>query len=66
LPLGSRIKIDPWTNQITLMANKPVSLLSAREKMPFEVTPFVIYLTRIEPAAIISPPSTQGVSPGMR
>jgi hypothetical protein len=48
LPLGSRIKVDPWTNQITLMKAKPISLLSAREKMPFEVTPFVIHLTRTE------------------
>jgi len=52
LPLGSRIKVDPWTNQITLMKNKPISLLSAREKMPFEATPFAIHLTRIEPAEI--------------
>ncbi len=48
LPLGSRIKVDPWTNQITLMQNRPISLLSAREKMPFEVSPFVIHLTRTE------------------
>jgi hypothetical protein len=51
LPLGSRIKVDPWSNQITLMKNRPISLLSAREKMPFEVTPFAIHLTRIETAA---------------
>ena len=25
---------------------KPVALLSAREKMPFEVTPFYLHLTR--------------------
>jgi Peptidase family M48 len=50
LPLGSRIKVDPWTNQITLMKAKPISLLSAREKMPFEVTPFAIHLTRIDAA----------------
>ena len=48
LPLGSRIKVNPWTNQITLMKAKPISLLSAREKMPFEVTPFAIHLTRID------------------
>ena len=48
LPLGSRIKVDPWTNQITMMKAKPISLLSAREKMPFEVTPFAIHLTRVE------------------
>jgi hypothetical protein len=51
LPLGSRIKVDPWTNQITLMKAKPISLLSAREKMPFEVTPFAIHLTRIDAPA---------------
>src|SRR5438552_3093271 len=52
LPLGSRVKLDPWTNQITLMQNKPISLLSAREKMPFEVSPFVIHLTRAETAGV--------------
>ena len=51
LPLGSRIKVEPWTNHITLMQAKPIALLSPREKMPFEVTPFVIYLTRSEGAA---------------
>ena len=40
-----------WTNQITLMQNKPISLLSAREKMPFEVSPFMLHLTRTETAA---------------
>ena len=48
LPLGSRIKLDPWTNQLALVKTRPLALLSAREKMPFEVTPFVLYLTRIE------------------
>lgn len=48
LPLGSRIKLNPWNDQIVLLPNKPVSLLSPREKMPFEVTPFVLYLTRID------------------
>ncbi len=48
LPLGSRISVDPWTNQITMLPSKPVSLLSARDKMPFEITPFLIPLTRIE------------------
>jgi hypothetical protein len=47
LPLGGRIKVDPWSNQATLAKTKPVALLSAREKMPFEVTPVFPYLTRI-------------------
>jgi hypothetical protein len=46
LPLGSRIKLDPWTNTITMIKTKPVSLLSAREKMFFEIAPFAPYLTR--------------------
>ncbi|HEY6181404.1 MAG TPA: M48 family metalloprotease [Terriglobales bacterium] len=47
LPLGARIKLDPWTSRIELVKTKPVALTSAREKMPFEVTPFFPYLTRI-------------------
>jgi hypothetical protein len=47
LPLGGRIKVDPWSNQATLAKTKPVALLSAREKMPFEVTPVFPYLMRM-------------------
>ena len=47
LPLGSRIRLDPWTNRIQLIKAKPVELRAARDKMPFEVTPFVIYLSRL-------------------
>jgi len=47
LPLGGRVKLDPWTNQVELVKAKPVSLTSAREKMPFEITPFFPYLTRM-------------------
>jgi Peptidase family M48 len=46
LPLGGRIKVDPWSNEAVMAKTKPVALLSAREKMPFEVTPFFPYLTR--------------------
>jgi hypothetical protein len=48
LPLGSRVKLNPWTNQLALVKTRPLALLSTREKMSFEVTPFVLYLTRIE------------------
>jgi hypothetical protein len=47
LPLGGRIKVDPWSNQASLAKTKPIALLSAREKMPFEVTPVFPYLTRV-------------------
>jgi hypothetical protein len=46
LPLGSRLKIDPWSAGVSLMKSKPMTLLSGRDKMPFAVTPLVPYLTR--------------------
>jgi hypothetical protein len=47
LPLGGRVKLDPWSNQITLVKTKAVPLESAQEKMPFQVTPFFPYLSRL-------------------
>jgi hypothetical protein len=47
LPLGGRIKVDPWSDQVEMAKGKAVPLNSAREKMPFEVTPFFPFLTRI-------------------
>ena len=46
LPLGARIKLDPWTDDVQLLQSKPAVLASAREKMPLEITPFMPYLTR--------------------
>ena len=47
LPLGARIKVDPWSDSAQMSKAKPVALLSAREKMFFEVTPVYPYLTRV-------------------
>jgi len=47
LPLGGRIKVDPWTDQVDLSKAKPVALTSSKEKMEFEITPFFPYLTRL-------------------
>jgi len=59
LPLGSRLKIDPWNAGVSLMKAKPTALLSARDKMPFEVTPLVPYLTRyVEITAAPADPKT--------
>ncbi len=46
LPLGGRVKVDPWTDRIEMIKSKPLGSVSEREKMPFEVTPFMPYLTR--------------------
>jgi hypothetical protein len=48
LPIGARIKLDPWSDHVELVKSKPVPLYSAREKMPFEVTPFMPFLTRYQ------------------
>ena len=42
------MKLDPWSDHVELLKAKPVPLLSAREKMPFEVTPFMPFLTRYQ------------------
>jgi peptidase M48-like protein len=46
LPLGGRVKMDPWSDKLEMLKAKPVGTVAEREKMPFEVTPFVLYLTR--------------------
>jgi hypothetical protein len=48
LPLGSRIGVDPWSDRIEMLKRQPVRLLSASEKMPFEVSPFFPYLKRTD------------------
>ena len=59
LPLGGRIKLDPFNNTVEISKNKPIGILSAREKMPFEVTPMFPYLTRLSTTAT-KPASADG------
>jgi hypothetical protein len=47
LPLGGRVKLDPWDDSLALLKAQAVGSVADREKMPFEVTPFMIYLTRV-------------------
>jgi len=46
LPIGGRVKLDPWNDRLDLIKSKPVGAVAEREKMPFEVTPFMPYLMR--------------------
>src|SRR5216683_1527308 len=56
LPLGGRIKMDPWNDKLEMLKAKPVGAVAEREKMPFEVTPFMLYLTRqINNTSAVSP-----------
>ena len=52
LPLGGRIKVDPWQDRIEMIKAAPVSYTSARDKMPFELTPFFPRLTRLTMAGV--------------
>jgi hypothetical protein len=57
LPLGGRVKLNPWTDQVELTKSAPVAITSARDKMPLEVTPFFPHLSRLN-----GPDSTTGTT----
>ncbi len=46
LPMGSRIKINAWNDSMSLLETHQMGPLSPREKIPFEVTPIDLHLTR--------------------
>jgi hypothetical protein len=46
LPLGGRVKLNPWDNKVEMVKAQPVAITSARDKLPFEVTPFFPRLVR--------------------
>jgi hypothetical protein len=67
LPLGARIKLDPWSDKVEMLKPNAVALTSVREKVPFEVTPFMPYLTYFAgtqqgPAQAAAPTAAQGGS----
>src|SRR5215469_9353079 len=68
LPLGGRVKVDPWNDQLHLLKSKPVGTVAEGENTPFQVTPFMFYLTRAEnshsaPAAISADAAAQMDAP---
>jgi hypothetical protein len=52
LPLGGRVKVNPWDDTAEMLKAPPVAINSARDKMPFEVTPFFPRLTRYGSTAL--------------
>jgi hypothetical protein len=65
LPLGGRLKFDPWSDEVELLKAKPVGTVAEREKMPFEITPFILYLTRDKIAPVMTasvPAETTGAT----
>jgi len=47
LPLGGRVKVDPWNDQLRMMKSKAVGTVAEAENTPFQITPFMFYLTRV-------------------
>ena len=56
LPLGTRIKVDPWSDRIEMQKSKLPPPASAAEKRPFEVSPFFPYLKRLEEGKLAAKP----------
>lgn len=46
LPLGSRVRLNAWDDRAELLKTTPGGVMSVREKMPLEVTPFFPHITR--------------------
>jgi len=65
LPLGGRVKINPWDDKAEMVKASPVAITSARDKMPFEVTPFFPRLIRYGTgvAAPAATPTTAAATP---
>jgi hypothetical protein len=62
LPLGGRVKINPWDDKAEMIKTAPVAITSARDKMPFEVTPFYPRLVRW--GAQVAPTTAANSNPG--
>ncbi len=58
LPLGGRVKVNPWDDKAEMVKTAPVAITSARDKMPFEVTPFYPRLARYGASAPSTTPAT--------
>jgi hypothetical protein len=63
LPLSGRIKVDPWSDRLQFAKSRPEAPMSEAEKMPFQVAPFVFYLTRANDSSKLQP--TAGVAAKM-
>ncbi len=63
LPLGGRVKVNPWDDKAEMVKTAPVAITSARDKMPFEVTPFYPRLARWGANAPAAAPTTAANAP---
>ncbi|MGC9292051.1 MAG: hypothetical protein ACP5EP_04920 [Acidobacteriaceae bacterium] len=68
LPLGSRLRVQSWTDAVEQLNIRPVPVLSPGDKMPFELTPIFFRLRPYEqgvklPTATGTPDATGTASP---
>ncbi|QMV18053.1 hypothetical protein GOB94_04630 [Granulicella sp. 5B5] len=62
MPLGAFLRFDPWTDQVIQMHSAYEPLLSARDKLPFEVTPVYLKLSYWQPPAAAAPAAPPAAS----
>jgi hypothetical protein len=55
MPLASFLRFDPWTDQVYVMHSAFEPLLTAADKMPFEVEPVYLKLSYYKPPADAAP-----------
>jgi hypothetical protein len=63
LPLGGRVKVNPWSDKAEMVKAAPVAITSARDKMPFEVTPFFPRLARYGTSNAPGAPTASAANP---
>jgi hypothetical protein len=75
MPLSSFMRFDPWTDQVIVLHSAFEPLLTAADKMPFEVEPVYIKLSYFKPpaepaaatpasaATTTAPPADQAAAP---
>lgn len=62
LPLGSRLAIDPWTNQVRMIEGKPMAPKEGTEEAHFGLSPMMAHLTRAEAAADDTQPEPKALT----
>ena len=55
MPLASFLRFDPWTDQVFVMHSAYEPLLTAADKMPFEVEPVYLKLSYYKAPAEAAP-----------
>ncbi len=63
MPLASFLRFDPWTDQVYVMHSAFEPLLTAADKMPFEVEPVYLKLSYYKLPADATPPAPGTAAP---